>query len=138
MKKLLLTAATCFMVMGCTANQYKIDTSLQSNTHTQVIVNDFMDYLRSRYKRGTWIKINGGEGNPYIAKLRSTAVRKGLKVCINKCPQNAVTFDTLIERIDGNLLEATLSTPKSVYHRIYRIDKSGKIKRFGNKTEFRR
>ncbi len=138
MKKILLTGISSFILIGCAAQQYKLDTNLQSNKHTQVIVNDFMDYLRSVYKRGTWIKINGGDGNKYIAKLRSTAIRKGLKVCINKCPTNAVTFETLIEGIDGNLLEATLTTPKSVFHRMYKIDKRNNIKRFGNKTVYKR
>ena len=138
MKRYILAGLVSVVMAGCTVNQYKLDPNLQTNRHTQVIVNDFMDYLRSIYKRGTWFKIDGGDGNKYIAKLRSTAIRKGLKVCINKCPENAITFETLIERIDGNLLEATLTTPKSVFHRIYKIDRRHNIRRFGNKTVYKR
>ena len=136
MKKYILIVLVSIILTGCITSQYKLDTDLEKNRHTQVIVNDFMDYIRSIYKRGTWFKIDGGEGNKYIAKLRKTAIRKGLKVCINKCPNNAVTFETLIERIDGNLLEATLTIPKYVFHRMYQIDKQHKIKRFGNSTVF--
>ena len=138
MKRYLIIGLISFVLNGCISSQYKLDSNLESNKHTQVIVNDFIDYLRSIYRRGTWIKIDGGDGNKYIGKLRSTAIRKGLKVCINKCPKNVVTFETLIERIDNNLLEATLSTPKSVFHRIYKINKHQNIKRFGNKTVFKR
>jgi len=138
MKKYLAIGLISLVLSGCISNQYKLDSNLESSKYTQVIVNDFIDYLRSIYKRGTWIKIDGGDGNKYIAKLRSTAIRKGLKVCINKCPKNVITFETLIERIDNNLLEATLSTPKSVFHRIYKINKHQNIKRFGNKTVFKR
>ena len=138
MKKYLAIGLISLVLSGCISNQYKLDSNLESSKYTQVIVNDFIDYLRSIYKRGTWIKIDGGDGNKYIAKLRSTAIRKGLKVCINKCPKNVITFETLIERIDNNLLEATLSTPKSVFHRIYKINKYQRIKRFGNKTVFKR
>jgi len=137
-KKYLVIGLVGFALSGCAVNQYKLDPNLESNAYTQVIVNDFIDYLRSIYKRGTWIKIDGGEGNQYIAKLRSTAIKKGLKVCINKCPKDVVTFETLIERIDNNLLEATLSTPSSVFHNIYKIDKRKHIKHFGNKTVFKR
>ena len=138
MKKYILAGLGSIILSGCMTSQYKLDSDLENNRHTQVIVNDFMDYLRSIYKRGTWFKIDGGDGNKYIAKLRKTAIRKGLKVCINKCPRNAVTFKTLTERIDGNLLEATLTTPKSVFHRIYKIGKRNKIKRFGNATIYKK
>jgi len=138
MKKTILISAAAFLLSGCISSQYKLDKTLAQNKHTQVIVNDFMDFLRRVYKKGTWIKIDGGDGNKYLAKLRSTAIRKGLKVCINKCPVSAIEFETLIERIDGNLLEATLSTQKSVFHRIYKKSKRGKISRFGSKTIYKR
>jgi len=139
MNKKIVTAAASFLLLtGCVTQRYNIGSGLESNKNTQVIVNDFMDYLRTVYKRGTWVKIEGGDGNLYISKLRSTAIKKGLKVCINKCPVNAATFETEIEIIDGNLLEATLSTPKSIFHRIYKIDKYHKIRRFGNKTIYKR
>jgi hypothetical protein len=128
--------AITFLVSGCVP-QYTIDPGLEKNSHVQVIVNDFMDYLKTDYRRGQWIEIKGGEGNKYIAKLRATAIRKGLKVCINNCPQKAISFETLIEKIDGNLLEATMSTPKSTFHRIYKLKKN-KISRFGNKTVYRK
>ena len=135
MKKYILAVLASIVLSGC---QHQLDINLETNRHTQVIVNDFIDYLRSIYKRGVWFKIDGGNGNKYIAKLRKTAIRKGLKVCINKCPNNAVTFETRIERIDGNLLEATIATPKSVFHRMYKINKRHKIKRFGNPTVFKK
>lgn len=137
MKKFLIGLVASFLIVGCVP-QYTIEKSLESNRYVQVIVNDFIDYLRKEYKRGTWIKIEGGDGNQYISKLRATAIKKGLKVCINKCPKSAITFGTFIERIDGNLLEATLTTPKSTFHRIYKMDKKQKIKPFGNKTVFKR
>ena len=138
MKKVLIGLSISFLISGCIPNQYNIDTGLEKNRHVQVIVNDFMDFLRSKYKRGKWIKIQGGDGNKYIAKLRSTAIRKGLKVCINKCPSNALTFETVIEKIDNNLLEATLTTSTSTFHRIYKMDRKNNIKRFGNKTIYKR
>ena len=138
MRKVLIGVAASLLIVGCVPMQYKIDKGLETNRHVQVIVNDFIDYLRLEYKRGSWIKIDGGDGNQYISKLRATAIKKGLKVCINKCPKNAVSFETLVEKIDGNLLEATLTTPKSIYHRIYKLDKKQNIKRFGNKTVYKR
>lgn len=138
MKIALVGFIVSFMMLGCVSVQYKIDKGVESNKHVQVIVNDFVDYLRIEYKRGSWIKIEGGEGNQYISKLRATAIRKGLKVCINKCPTYAVSFETLVERIDGNLLEATLTTPKSIYHRIYKLNSKQRIKAFGNKTVYKR
>lgn len=138
MKTYILAGLVSIVLSGCTINQYKLDPNLQENKHTQVIVNDFMDYLQSIYKKDTWIKIESNNDNMYIAKLRSTAIRKGLKVCINKCPKNVITFETLIEELDENLLEATLSTPKSVFYRIYKIDDKGNIKSFGNKTVYQR
>ena len=137
MKIALVALVVSFMMLGCVPTQYKIDNDVESNKYVQVVVNDFIDYLRIEYKRGSWIKIEGGDGNQYISKLRATAIRKGLKVCINKCPTNAVSFETLIERIDGNLLEATLTTQKSIFHRIYKVNKNKKISRFGNKTVYR-
>jgi len=138
MKKYLLGIATSFIMIGCVPMQYKIDKELEANKHVQVIVNDFIDFLRTKYKRGKWIKIEGGDGNQYISKLRTTSVKKGLKVCINKCPKDSITFETLIEKIDGNLLEATISTPNYTFHRIYKLDKKQNIKRFGNSTIYRR
>jgi len=138
MKKYLIGVLVGLILIGCTPMQYKIDKDLETNRHIQVIINDFIDFLRSKYKRGKWIKIEGGDGNQYISKLRTTAIRKGLKVCINKCPQSTITFETLIERIDGNLLEATMNTPKYTFHRIYKLDKRHNIKRFGNSTIYKR
>lgn len=138
MKKIILISAVSLLLTGCISSQYKLDAGLEDNKHTQVIVNDFMDYLRSTYKRGTWIKIAGGDGNKYLSKLRSTAIRKGLKVCVNKCPSRAIEFETLIEGIDGNLLEATLTTKTSIYHRIYKKSKRGQISRFGSKTVYKK
>jgi len=138
MKKYLMGVLVSLVLIGCVPMQYKIDKDLESNSHIQVIVNDFIGFLRTKYKRGKWIKIEGGDGNVYISKLRATSIRKGLKVCINKCPNNAITFETLIERIDGNLLEATISTPTYTFHRIYKLDRKNNIKRFGNPTIYKR
>jgi len=139
MNKKIVTATICFLLLtGCSTKRYDIESGLESNKSTQVIVNDFIDYLRTVYKRGAWVKIEENDGNLYISKLRSTAIRKGLKVCINECPKKVATFETKIEIIDGNLLEATLSTPKSTFHRIYKINRHKTIKRFGNKTIYKR
>jgi len=138
MKKKILGIAAVFVFVGCTPAQYKIDKSIESNRNIQVVVNDFMDFLHKKYKRGQWIKIEGGDGNPYISKLRQTAIKKGLKVCVHTCPKNAITFNTQIEKIDGTLLEATMTTPRYSFHRIYKLDKNNRIKRFGNSTIYSR
>jgi len=139
MKIYILGWLLSIVLVGCTTNPYKTDPLLQINEDTQVIVDDFMEYMRSLYKNDTWIKIHSDTKNKYISKLRYTAIRRGFKVCIDECPQNTIAFTTLIERIGEDLLEATISTsnPKSVFHRIYKIDSHQNIERFGNKTIYK-
>jgi len=136
--KYIILAGLSFIMMGCATTQYKLDNNLIKNTHTQVIVNDFINYLRMMNKKGTWIKIDEDMENVYLKKLKATAIRRGFKVCTKKCPKRAILFSTDIERIDEDMIVATLRLPKSMFNRIYKIDKNGNIKRFGNKTVYKK
>jgi len=138
MKKYTLLALIGFGLNGCISTQYKLDSNLESNKYTQIIVNDFIHQLRLVYGRGALIKIDGDGDNKYVAKLRSTAIKKGLKVCIDQCPDKVVTFKTEIQSFDDNLIEATLILDKSTYHRLYKKSKKGVIRKFGNPTIYKK
>jgi len=141
MKKIILVVFSfAFFLSGCGTQNY-LAPSLSKIDSMQIILNDFVYYLKKVYVPGnTSFSINESTSSMYTTKLTHTLRRKGYGVC-NKTTEescsNALEITSVIDLIEKSYIRSSFYVDGKVISRLYRLTSDKRIERYGAITVYK-
>jgi len=141
MKKLILsTLVFAFILSGCGKQNYLAPT-LAKSPSMQIILNDFVYYLKKSYVPGrTEFSIKESTSPMYTKKLAYTLRSKGYAVC-NKTSEescsNALEITSVIDILEKQYVRSSFYVDGKVISRLYTLTPDKRIRRYGAITVYK-